>query len=69
MTPFLEKILGRGRAIATALTRFRKRVGQALLSKDENAMRAPASLSARAQKAKEAERLDRLRNPRNYQRR
>jgi len=67
MIPFLEKIFGHGGAIATALTRFRKRAGQALLSKDESAMRASVSLSMRERKAKEVERLDRLRNPRNYQ--
>ena len=67
MIPFLEKIFGHGGAIATALGRFRKRASHALVSKDQNPMRESAGLSTPDWKAKEAERLDRLRNPRNYQ--
>ena len=67
MTPFFEKMFRAGGTITTVLTRFRKRAGLTLLSKHENALRASVSLATRDRKAKEAERLDRLRNPRNYE--
>jgi len=67
MTPYFEKIFRAGGTIATALARFRKSAGLTSLSKNENTMRTSVSLATRDRKVKEAERLDRLRNPRNYQ--
>ena len=67
MTPFLEKIIRAGGIIATALARVRERLGTALLSKTENARRALGKSEARKREEMEAERLDRLRHPSNYQ--
>jgi hypothetical protein len=67
MPPFLDKILRVNRTIATALARFRKRTQLIFLSKNENTMPASATLETLKRKEMEAERLDRLRNPRNYQ--
>jgi hypothetical protein len=67
MTPLLEKILRAGRAIATALARFLERTELIFLSKRENARRASGRVETLKRKEMEAERLDRLRNPSNYQ--
>jgi hypothetical protein len=67
MTPLLEKILRAGRAIAAALARFRERTELIFLSKRENARRASGRVETLKRKEMEAERLDRLRNPSNYQ--
>jgi len=67
MTPFLKKIFDAGGTIPAALARFRKRAGLLFLSRHENAMRASGSVETLKRKDAEAERLDRLRNPRNYQ--
>ena len=67
MTPFLDKIFRAGGTIVTALARFRERVELVFLSKRENARRAAGTLEALKRKEMEAERLDRLRNPSNYQ--
>jgi|GraSoiStandDraft_37_1057305.scaffolds.fasta_scaffold1540620_1 hypothetical protein len=67
MTPFLDKLLRAGGPIATALTRFRKKTELIFLSKRENAKRASGRFETLKRKEMEAERLDRLRNPRNYQ--
>jgi hypothetical protein len=63
---FLEKILGAGRTIATALARFRDRTALIFPSKTAHA-RASLRLETRKRKELEAERLDRLRNPSDYQ--
>jgi hypothetical protein len=67
MTPFLEKMFGAGGTIVTALERFRKRTELIFLSKRENARRASGRLETLKRKEMEAERIDRLRNPSNYQ--
>jgi len=67
MTPFLEKMFRAGGTIATALARFRERVELIFLSKRENARRAAGRLEALKRQEMEAERIDRLRNPGNYQ--
>jgi len=67
MTRLLEKILGAVRIIAGALGRFRDRIDMIFLSKREHARRASGRLGTRKRKEMEAERLDRLRNPSNYQ--
>jgi hypothetical protein len=67
MTPLLDKIFRAGGTIATALARFRKRTELIFLSKRENARRISGRFEALKRKEMEAERLDRLRNPRNYQ--
>jgi hypothetical protein len=70
MTPFLEKIVSAGRAIIAALGRLRGKAEVAFLSKAESTRRAAGRLEARQQKERkefEVERLDRIRNPSNYQ--
>jgi len=67
MTPFLDKILRAGGTIVAALARFRKRTELIFLSRRENARRASGRLEALKRKEMEAERIDRLRNPSNYQ--
>jgi hypothetical protein len=67
MTPFLDKMLRAGGTIAAALARFRKGSELIFLSKRENARRASGRLEALKRKKMEAERIDRLRNPSNYQ--
>jgi len=63
---FLEKILRAAAAIATALARFRDRTALIFASKAAHA-RASVRFETRKRKELEAERLDRLRNPSNYQ--
>ena len=67
MTPFLDKILRAGGTIATALARFRDRTELMFLSKREYARRASGRFETLKRKEMEAERIDRLRNPSNYQ--
>ena len=67
MTPFLNKLLRAGGIIAAALARFRKGAELIFLSKRENARRASGRSETLKGEEQEAERLDRLRNPRNYQ--
>jgi hypothetical protein len=67
MTPFLEKMFRAGGNVAIALARFRRRVEPVFLSKREVARRAAGTLEALKRKEMEAERIDRLRNPSNYQ--
>jgi len=67
MTPFLEKILRAFGTTVTALARVRERIGAAFLSKTENARRASGRSEALKREVMEAERLDRLRHPSNYQ--
>jgi hypothetical protein len=67
MTPFLEKIIRAGATIATALARVRERIGTAFLSKPGNARRAFGRSEALKREEMEAERIDRLRHPSDYQ--
>jgi hypothetical protein len=67
MTPFLDKILRAGGKIATVLARFRERTELIFLSKRENARRASGRFETLKRKEMEAERIDRLKNPSNYQ--
>ena len=53
--------------VATALGRLWERIQLPFLSKDEVAKRASGKLETLKRKDLEAERIDRLRNPRNYQ--
>ena len=59
MTTFFHKVLRAGVTVAAGLGRVLKRTGRLFLSKDQIARRASDEM--------EAERLDRLRNPSNYQ--
>jgi len=64
MTPFLL----RARVIATtALRRLWERIELPFLSKDEIARRTSGKFETLRRKDLEAERIDRLTNPRNYQ--
>jgi hypothetical protein len=67
MIPFLDKIFGAGGPVATKLARFRQRTELIFLSKRENARRASGRSETLKRQEMEAERLDRLRNPSNYQ--
>ena len=67
MTAFLDKLLRAGKSLATALLRLREKAALIFLSQRENAKRAFGKLETRKRKEMEAERIDRLRNPRNYQ--
>ena len=67
MTPFRDKMLRAGGTIATALARFREKTELVFLSKRENARRASGRFETLKRKEMEAERIDRLRNPSNYQ--
>ncbi len=60
-------MLRAGGTIAAALTRLRKGTELIFLSKRENARRAFERLETLRRKEMEAERIDRLRNPSNYQ--
>jgi hypothetical protein len=53
--------------VATALGRLWERIQLPFLSQDEVAKRASGKLETLKRKDLEAERIDRLRNPRNYQ--
>jgi hypothetical protein len=53
--------------VATALGRLWERIQLPFLSRDEVAKRASGKLETLKRKDLEAERIDRLRNPRNYQ--
>ena len=63
MTPFLDKLRLAAKTIKDALTRFWERSGPFFLPNPKN----PGRFATRKQREMEAERLDRLRNPRNYQ--
>lgn len=67
MPPFLDKMLRSGGPIATALARLRKRTELVFLSKRENAKRASGRFETLKRNEEEAERIDRLRHPSNYQ--
>jgi hypothetical protein len=67
MTPLLDKILRAAGKIGTALARFRERTELIFHSKSENAKRALGRFETLKRQEMEAERIDRLRNPSNYQ--
>ena len=67
MTPLFDKILHARKSLAAALLRLREKAALIFLSQRENAKRAFGKLETRKRKEMEAERIDRLRNPRNYQ--
>ena len=54
-------------AMVTTVARLGERADLIFLSKDENARRASGRFQMRKRKRLEAERLDRLRNPSDYQ--
>jgi hypothetical protein len=67
MTRLFDKILRAIGKSATALSRFRQATGLIFLSKRENARRALGRVETLQREEKEAERIDRLRNPSHYQ--
>jgi hypothetical protein len=67
MTSFLDKMLRSGAAIPTLLGRAWARIKRFFLSKEEVARCAAEGLKTLQRKEMEAERIDRLTNPRNYQ--
>ena len=67
MAPFFQKLLRAGETIKTAIQRVWEGIGRPFLSKGEAARRASDKFEARTRREKEDERLDRLRNPRDYQ--
>ena len=67
MTPFLDKMLRAGATIATVLGRVWERTKWFFPSKNEVARRAAGKLETLRIKEMEAERIDRLTNPHNYQ--
>jgi len=67
MTPLPSKLLRLGAAAEAMLKRARETIGRCLLSKEAAAKRASKRFIALQRAKMEAERLDRLRNPRDYQ--
>ncbi len=67
MTPLWDTLFRAGGKIETALARFRGGLVRFFLSNREAARRASEKFDALQRKALEAERIDRLRNPGNYQ--
>jgi len=67
MTPFLHRVLRTRAMVATVLRRLWERIELPFLSKDEVARRASGKFETLKRKDREAERIDRLTNPRNYQ--
>ena len=67
MIPILDRILRPGGRVAKALARFREGTELFFLSRRENTRRASAKSEALNRKEIEAERIDRLRNPTDYQ--
>jgi hypothetical protein len=67
MTPFLDKMLRSGATIATALDRGWERIKRFFPSNEEVARRAAEKLETLERREMEAERIDRLTNPSNYQ--
>lgn len=67
MTPFFQKLLRAGVNIETVIKRVRERIGRLFRSKAEVARRPFGRLETRERREMEAERLDRLRNPSDYQ--
>lgn len=67
MTPILDKMLRSGTTIAIVLARAWERIKQFFPSKEEAAKHDAERLKTLQGKEMEAERIDRLTNPRNYQ--
>jgi len=67
MTPFFEKMLRFYVTIATVLGRVRERIELVFSSKKEVARRTVEKFETLHRKEMEAERIDRLVNPRDYQ--
>jgi hypothetical protein len=67
MTPFLDKMIRSGATLATALGRGWERIKRFFPSNEEVARRATERLKTIERKEMEAERIDRLTNPSNYQ--
>jgi hypothetical protein len=67
MTRFLHRVLRTGVIVAAVLGRLWERIELPFLSKAEAARRASGKLETLKRKDLEAERIDRLTNPRNYQ--
>ena len=67
MIRIFDKICRVAGIIADALAQLWERAGLMFLSKRENAKRTSGRVEARKRKEMEDERLDRLRNPSNYQ--
>jgi hypothetical protein len=67
MTPFLRRVLHVGVIVAAVFERVWERIEQLFCSKAEVARRASVRFQALKRKEMEVERLDRLRNPSDYQ--
>ena len=67
MNPFLQKMRHLGEGVETFLKRAWQGIERPFLSKAEVARRASGQPNARQLRELEAERLDRIRNPRDYQ--
>jgi len=67
MIPFLDKMLRSGATLATALGRGWERIKRFFPSPEEVARRAAERSKTLERREMEAERIDRLTNPSNYQ--
>ncbi len=67
MAPFQKKMLRAGVQVETVTRRAWEGIGRLFLSKAAAARRASGKFEALQRRELEAERLDRLRNPRDYQ--
>ena len=67
MTPFFQKILRAGVNIEAGTRRACESIQRLFLSRVEQTRRASGRFEALKRREMEAERLDRLRNPRDYQ--
>jgi hypothetical protein len=67
MRPFLRIVLYSAVIVATGFARAWERIRVVFLSKDEVATRASGRIETLKRIEMETERLDRLRNPRDYQ--
>jgi hypothetical protein len=67
MTPFLDRVLRIRKILATVFRRLWERIELPFLSKAEVARRVSTKFETVRRKDLEAERIDRLTNPRNYQ--
>ncbi|MEY2409458.1 MAG: hypothetical protein QOF48_2128 [Verrucomicrobiota bacterium] len=67
MTPIFQKLLGAGVQLEALIRRTAHGIGGLFVSKAETARRASGRFEALQRRELEAERLDRLRNPRNYE--
>jgi hypothetical protein len=67
MNPFFRTVLRVAAAVETALKQASEKIARLFLSKAEAARRTNGKFEVLKRKELEAERLDRLRNPHNYQ--